>query len=125
MQNVACTTERDKSLLVFVMGSLSFYEGVQILAELIEVLLPLCTSLVDPLFGQAECLGLDPTGADAADFRRTRPTFAERTSPEPSSTARCCMTAGSDIASGRANLLTEVGPRASWAKIDRRVESLA
>src|SRR5260370_16238861 len=70
MQNVACTTERRELLLVFGMGSSSLYEGVQILAELVEVLLPLCTSLVDPLFGQAQCLGLDPTGADAADFHR-------------------------------------------------------
>src|SRR5450631_4839872 len=70
MQNVACTTERGELLLVFGMGSSSFCEGVQILAELVEVLLPLCTSLVDPLFGQAQCLGLDPAGADAADFHR-------------------------------------------------------
>jgi hypothetical protein len=33
------------------------------------------------------------------------------------------MTAGSDIANGRASLLTELGPRVSRAKIDRRVES--
>src|SRR5260370_42102851 len=70
MQNVACTTERGEPLLVFGMVSSSLYEGVQILAELVEVLLPLRTSLVDPLFGQAQCLGLDPTGADAADFHR-------------------------------------------------------
>jgi hypothetical protein len=71
MQNVACTTERGELLLVFGMGSFSLYEGVQILAELVEVLLPLCTSLVDPLFGQAQCLRLDPTGADAALARST------------------------------------------------------
>jgi hypothetical protein len=40
---------------------------------------------------------------------RTRPTFTERMSPEPSSTAICCMTAGNDIANGRASLLTELG----------------
>ena len=45
-----------------------------------------------------------------------RPTFTERTSPEASSTARCCMTAGSDIANGRASLLTELGPRVNSAK---------
>ena len=68
MQNVACTTERGELLLVFGKGSSSLCKGVQILAELDEVLLPLRTSLVDPLFGQARCLGLDPTGADAADL---------------------------------------------------------
>ena len=51
---------------------------------------------------------------------RTRPTSTERTSPEASSTARCCMTAaGSDICSGRASLLTEPGPRANSARIAR------
>ena len=40
---------------------------------------------------------------------RTRPVFSERTRPEASSTARCCITAGSDIASGRASSLTETG----------------
>src|SRR5216683_521070 len=116
MQNVACTTERGELLLVFGTGSSSLYEGVQILAELVEVSLPLCTSLVDPLFGQAQCLGLDPTGADAADFHRAH-------EPRAFSTARCCMTAGSDIANGRASLLTELGPRVNSARIARRVES--
>src|SRR5882724_738993 len=33
------------------------------------------------------------------------------------------MTAGSDMASGRASLLTELGPRVNSARIARRVES--
>src|SRR6266481_2427135 len=100
MQNIACTTERGELLLVFGMGSFSLDEGVQILAELVEVLLPLCTSLVDPLFGQAQCLGLDPTGADAADFdrawrikRRIRHVTA-RTRPSPDAATSLATTAG-------------------------------
>src|SRR5919204_926907 len=42
---------------------------------------------------------------------RTRPTFSERTRPLPSSTCRCCTTAGSDIGSGSAGSLTEARPR--------------
>jgi hypothetical protein len=53
----------------------------------------------------------------------TRPIFSERTSPELSSTARCCITAGSDMASGFARSLTEAGPRASRSTIARRVGS--
>jgi hypothetical protein len=33
-----------------------------------KVLLPLCTSLIDPLSGQTPCLGFDSAGALAADF---------------------------------------------------------
>jgi hypothetical protein len=70
MQKVACTTERGERLLVFGMSSSRLYEGVQIIAQLVEVPLPLCTPLIDPLFGQAQCLGLDPTGANAANLYR-------------------------------------------------------
>ena len=42
---------------------------------------------------------------------RTRPSFCDRTTPLASSTARCCITAGSEIASGLASSLTEAGPR--------------
>jgi hypothetical protein len=36
---------------------------------------------------------------------RTRPVFSDRTRPQASSTCRCCMTAGSDMASGSASWL--------------------
>ena len=44
---------------------------------------------------------------------RTRPVFSETTRPELSSTARCCITAGSDIANGRARSVTDAGLRDS------------
>jgi len=43
--------------------------------------------------------------------------------PELSSTARCCITAGSDMENGRARSLTEAGLRASRSTIARRVGS--
>ena len=73
----ACPTERGAVLLVFgmrfssLLGFSRLRKGAQILAEPIEVLLPLRPSLADPSFGQAQCLGLDPTGADAADLHRS------------------------------------------------------
>ncbi len=54
---------------------------------------------------------------------RTRPAFCETTRPEVSSTARCCITAGSDMSSGRLSSLTEAGPCASRWTIARRVGS--
>jgi hypothetical protein len=56
---------------------------------------------------------------------RTRPTFREETTPLASSTARCCITAGSEIASGFASSLTVAGPRESLCTIARRVGSLS
>jgi hypothetical protein len=52
---------------------------------------------------------------------RTRPIFSERTSPLVSSTARCCTTAGSEIASGFASSVTDAGPRLRRSTIDLRV----
>ena len=54
---------------------------------------------------------------------RTRPSFSERTRPDVSSTAKCCITAGSDMASGHASSLTDAGPRDSRSIMARRVGS--
>ena len=54
---------------------------------------------------------------------RTLPAFSDATSPDISSTARCCITAGSDISSGRLSSLTDAGPCVSRSTIARRVGS--
>jgi len=54
---------------------------------------------------------------------RTLPTFSERTRSHASSTSKCCITAGSDMAKGRASSLTEAGLRISRSTIFRRVGS--
>src|SRR3954454_15525924 len=54
---------------------------------------------------------------------RTRPAFSVTMTPASSSTFRCCITAGRDIASGSASALTDGGLRTSRSTIARRVGS--
>ncbi len=55
--------------------------------------------------------------------RRTRPSFFCRSRPARSSTRRCLEMAGSETLNGSANPITDEGPRASRARIPRRVGS--
>jgi hypothetical protein len=97
--------------------ALSFaFQGFEIFADRVETALPL----------ERRSVIHRSASANAAVLMlqvRTRPDFCETTSPEDSSTARCCITAGSDMASGRLSSLTDAGLAASRSTIARRVGS--
>jgi len=120
MQNVASPPSAANCYLSLAWGSSSLYEGVSVLAELVEVMPHSVRRWVDPLFGQAQCLGSILHVADAADFHRAH---------SPSLRARqMLMTAGSDIANGRASLLTDsvlgsAGPKSTPGRIGERLKS--
>lgn len=63
------------------------------------------------------------SGAGSSAQLTTRPSFVRLTKPASSSTRRCFMNPGSDMAYGAASSLTARSPPASDSRIPRRVES--
>ena len=62
-------------------------------------------------------------GSATSEMRCTRPSFRRATKPADSSTRTCLETAGSDMGSGSANLVTGDSPSASRTRMSRRVGS--
>ncbi len=62
-------------------------------------------------------------GCGVSRYVRTRPDLRDLTSPQSSSTSRCCRNEGSDMLNGSASSLTAAGPLLSRSSTARRVGS--